>query len=207
MNVTIVAALVAGMLSFLSPCVLPLVPPYLVYLTGTSLERFAAAEMKPRVRRETILAAFLFVLSGSFAARENYVVTFSTRAGAPPSGVSLIAAYAELGILDDLDDVFEEGITWCASVLESHLSYPLLAYFRSSHDRESWIATVEGSVRTRNKLLILLHGILRRARKVYGLPLNAAAEAFVESFLEPQQYARMMDEWQAATSAALARQL
>jgi len=89
-----------------------------------------------------IVAAFLFVLSGSFAARENYVVTFSTRAGAPPSGVSLIAAYAELGILDDLDDVFEEGITWCASVLESHLSYPLLAYFRSSHDRESWIATV-----------------------------------------------------------------
>ena len=40
-NVTIVAALLAGMLSFLSPCVLPLVPPYLVYLTGTSLERFA----------------------------------------------------------------------------------------------------------------------------------------------------------------------
>ena len=40
MNVTIAAALIAGMLSFLSPCVLPLVPPYLVYLTGTSLERF-----------------------------------------------------------------------------------------------------------------------------------------------------------------------
>ena len=36
-NVTVVAALVAGMLSFLSPCVLPLVPPYLVYLTGASL--------------------------------------------------------------------------------------------------------------------------------------------------------------------------
>ena len=65
MNVTIVAALVAGMLSFLSPCVLPLVPPYLVYLTGTSLERFADAETEPRVRRETIAAAFLFVLGFS----------------------------------------------------------------------------------------------------------------------------------------------
>jgi integrase len=41
---------------------------------------------------------------------------------------------------------------------------------------EAWIATVDGSIRTRNKLLILLHGILRRARKVYGLPFNAAAE-------------------------------
>jgi cytochrome c-type biogenesis protein len=61
-NVTIAAALAAGMLSFLSPCVLPLVPPYLVYLTGTSLERFADAEAEPRVRRETITAALLFVL-------------------------------------------------------------------------------------------------------------------------------------------------
>ena len=38
------AALFAGLVSFLSPCVLPLVPAYLVYLTGTSLERFADRE-------------------------------------------------------------------------------------------------------------------------------------------------------------------
>jgi cytochrome c-type biogenesis protein len=61
-NVTILAALVAGMLSFLSPCVLPLVPPYLVYLTGASLERFADTESEPRVRREALAAAVLFVL-------------------------------------------------------------------------------------------------------------------------------------------------
>jgi cytochrome c-type biogenesis protein len=61
-NVTIFAALLAGMLSFLSPCVLPLVPPYLVYLTGTSLERFADEETAPQVRRQAIFAALLFVL-------------------------------------------------------------------------------------------------------------------------------------------------
>ena len=60
-DVTILAALLAGLLSFLSPCVLPLVPPYLVYLAGTSLERFADSEPEPRVRRETVLAALLFV--------------------------------------------------------------------------------------------------------------------------------------------------
>lgn len=65
MNVTIAAALLAGMLSFLSPCVLPLVPPYLVYLTGTSLERLGEAEPQPRVRRETFAAACLFVLGFS----------------------------------------------------------------------------------------------------------------------------------------------
>src|SRR6185437_2363907 len=61
-DVTIPAALIAGLLSFLSPCVLPLVPPYLVYMAGTSLERLADAEPEPRVRREAVAAALLFVL-------------------------------------------------------------------------------------------------------------------------------------------------
>jgi cytochrome c-type biogenesis protein len=60
-DVSIPAALVAGLVSFLSPCVLPLVPPYLVYLAGASLERFAGAEPAPRVKRETVVAALLFV--------------------------------------------------------------------------------------------------------------------------------------------------
>ncbi|MFL6799546.1 MAG: cytochrome c biogenesis CcdA family protein [Xanthobacteraceae bacterium] len=60
-DVTIFAALIAGLVSFLSPCVLPLVPPYLVYLAGTSLERIAEAEPATRVRRDTVVAALLFV--------------------------------------------------------------------------------------------------------------------------------------------------
>src|SRR6478609_2382592 len=69
-DVTIFAALFAGLVSFLSPCVLPLVPPYLVYLAGTSLERIAEQEAPPRVRRDTVLAAALFVagFSTSFVA-------------------------------------------------------------------------------------------------------------------------------------------
>jgi cytochrome c-type biogenesis protein len=64
-DVTYAAALFAGLLSFLSPCVLPLVPPYLVYLAGTSLERLADAEPAPLVRRKTVFTAFLFVLGFS----------------------------------------------------------------------------------------------------------------------------------------------
>ncbi len=60
-DVSYFAALFAGLISFLSPCVLPLVPPYLVYMAGASLERLADEEPEPRVRKETALAACLFV--------------------------------------------------------------------------------------------------------------------------------------------------
>ena len=91
-DVPIAAALFAGTLSFLSPCVLPLVPPYLVFLTGTSLERFADAEPEPRVKRETVTAAALFVLGFS---------TVFVALGASASAVGgLIQAYsADLAIV------------------------------------------------------------------------------------------------------------
>jgi len=79
-------ALIAGLISFLSPCVLPLVPPYLVFLAGTSLERFADAEPEQRVKRETVLAAALFVLGFS---------TVFVALGASASVIgSLIRAYS-----------------------------------------------------------------------------------------------------------------
>ncbi|HEY3719334.1 MAG TPA: cytochrome c biogenesis protein CcdA, partial [Roseiarcus sp.] len=54
------AAMGAGLLSFLSPCVLPLAPPYLCYLAGTSLEALAV-EGEADARRDTVIAAVLFV--------------------------------------------------------------------------------------------------------------------------------------------------
>ena len=60
-DVSFLAAFLGGILSFLSPCVLPLVPPYLIYLAGTSLERQSDAAPKPRVQRDAVLAAVLFV--------------------------------------------------------------------------------------------------------------------------------------------------
>jgi cytochrome c-type biogenesis protein len=60
-DVPIIAALIAGAVSFLSPCVLPLVPPYLVFLTGTSIERFADDATAAHARWQTVVAALLFV--------------------------------------------------------------------------------------------------------------------------------------------------
>ena len=59
-DVTLTAALAAGLISFLSPCVLPLVPPYLCYLTGTTLDELAG-EGERRARQDVLLASLLFV--------------------------------------------------------------------------------------------------------------------------------------------------
>src|SRR5450755_3584787 len=64
-DVTIPAALIAGLVSFLSPCVLPLVPPYLIYLTGATIEHVADGESASSSRRAVMLAAVMFVLGFS----------------------------------------------------------------------------------------------------------------------------------------------
>ena len=64
-DVSIPAALVAGLVSFLSPCVLPLVPPYLIYLTGATIEHVANDESSAASKRAVMLAALMFVLGFS----------------------------------------------------------------------------------------------------------------------------------------------
>jgi cytochrome c-type biogenesis protein len=90
-NVTFLAALFAGLVSFLSPCVLPLVPPYLVYLAGASLQRLAGAEHERRARREAVLAAALFVCGFS-------TVFVALGASASAIGAVIRAYSAELAI-------------------------------------------------------------------------------------------------------------
>jgi cytochrome c-type biogenesis protein len=64
-NVSLPAALLAGLVSFLSPCVLPLVPPYLVYLTGATIEHVENEETVSGSRRAVMMSAVLFVLGFS----------------------------------------------------------------------------------------------------------------------------------------------
>jgi cytochrome c-type biogenesis protein len=91
-NVSVPAALIAGLISFLSPCVLPLVPPYLIYLTGATIEHVEHDETIAASRRAVMKSAALFVLGFS---------TVFVLLGASASLIgSLIRAWsAELSIL------------------------------------------------------------------------------------------------------------
>jgi hypothetical protein len=90
----------------------------------------------------SITTAYLFAIFGSFQRRETFVVTIAARAGSTPSGVNLLAIAGYSATRDDLPRLMIEGQHWAAQVMESHLAYPVLAFFRSSHDDQSWVATL-----------------------------------------------------------------
>ena len=87
-----------------------------------------------------LVITFIFSLFASYQRREVLVVTLSARAKAPPSAVMLLETHARHEMIDDLPALFREWEHWSAEVLDSHVAYPLLGYFRSSHDSISWIS-------------------------------------------------------------------
>src|SRR5438874_7191075 len=124
------------------------------YVSGTTLVPLAYGDFVPEIGLARALIflesatgvgvaalaiTLLFELYGSFRAREEPVVALDALAGAPPSAVQLLETAAQRGMDGILKETFDEWRKWSAMVLESHLAYPLLVYFRSSHDNEAWI--------------------------------------------------------------------
>ena len=105
-----------------------------------------------------LVISLMFTLYGSFQRREVAVVVLEAGAGAPPSGVTLLETYALGGILNDLPGVFANWQAWAAEVLDSHLAYPVLAYFRSSHDNDSWISSLGAVMDAATLVLTTIEG-------------------------------------------------
>ncbi len=89
-----------------------------------------------------LVVTFLFSLYGSYQRREVQVVTLQAAAGAPPSAVQLLDTYARLDLTGRLPGFFVEWERWAAEVLDTHVAYPMLGFFRSSHDNLSWISAL-----------------------------------------------------------------
>ncbi|HEY9775630.1 MAG TPA: potassium channel family protein [Planktothrix sp.] len=86
--------------------------------------------------------SLLFSLQSYLQMREQVVTTLFSRAGRPASGVVLLLRYRELNIVPSLSGSYVGWETWLATVLESHRTYPLLVYFRSSSKAASWFSTM-----------------------------------------------------------------
>jgi hypothetical protein len=106
--------------------------------TGIAARTLTALEAASGFGLFALVISLLFSLFSSFQRRETAVVALDALAGAPPAGVQLLERCAADDMPDQLTTTFDEWRLWTVDVLESHLSYPLLFYFRSSHDNEAW---------------------------------------------------------------------
>jgi hypothetical protein len=128
-----------------------------IYFAGTSLLTLGYGEFVPvdGLSRFVSLTAsvgglgivalvvtFLFSLYGNYQRREAKVVALQSSAGGPPSAVTLLETYARLDLKARLPDLFDDWQQWAVEVLDSHVAYPLLGFFRSSHDNLSWIGAL-----------------------------------------------------------------
>ena len=89
-----------------------------------------------------LVVTFLFSLFGFYQRREVSVVLLQAKAGVPPSAVVLLETFARLELVARLPDFFFDWERWAAEVLDSHVAYPLLGFFRSSHDNLSWVSSL-----------------------------------------------------------------
>ncbi len=142
--------------------------PSAFYLAGTSLFTIGFGDYVPvgwAARIACLLAAaaglavvalviaLVFNLYTSFARREVLVLLLDSRAGVPPSGVVFLETFGRHGIADELASAFASYEVWTAEMLDSHLAYPILPFFRSSHDGQSWVSAL-GAVLDAATLLI-----------------------------------------------------
>ena len=89
-----------------------------------------------------IVIGYLPVIYQSFSRREVIISMLDARAGSPPNAAELLTRHARDHTLDGLDSLLRDWEQWSAELLESHLSYPVLAYFRSQHDNQSWLGAL-----------------------------------------------------------------
>ncbi len=88
-----------------------------------------------------IIISYLPTIFSVFAQRETEITLLDARAGSPPSAIELLSRLG-LGEERGLDELLREWERWSAEVLESHLSYPVLSFFRSQHENQSWLAAL-----------------------------------------------------------------
>ena len=105
-----------------------------------------------------VVLTYLFSIISAFQRREIKVLMTDARAGAPPSGVAFLVSHAELKIRGDMAAAFVDMQAWAAEILDSHLSYPILFYFRSTHDNASWIASLGATLDAATLLITTVDG-------------------------------------------------
>jgi Ion channel len=136
-----------------------------------------------------VVIGYLPVLYQLFSRREAHVIQLDARAGSPPTATTMLSRHAEADSLDKLDDLLREWEVWGSDLLESHLSYPMLVFYRSQHDNQSWLAALSAVM---DSCALILVGVEEmkplQARMTFAMARQVVVEMARSFQIKPSRY-------------------
>lgn len=124
-----------------------------------------------------IVISYLPILYQAFSRREASISLMDARAGSPSSAVELLRRHRAEDSFDDLSRLLSEWERWSAELLESHLSYPVLCYFRSQHDNQSWLGALTTVLDTCALVMVGVdHAPVWQARMTFAMARHAVVD-------------------------------
>jgi hypothetical protein len=163
-----------------------------LYMSGTTFFTLGLGDVVPLSaagRITTVLEAgtgfgilalvigYLPILYQAFSRREVNISLLDARAGSPPSAVELLRRYGQGENLAGLVTLLQSWEIWSAELMESHLSYPSLAYFRSQHEHQSWVAALTTILDVCTLAMVGIDGIsMQSARLTFAMARHTAVD-------------------------------
>jgi Ion channel len=163
-----------------------------LYLSGTTFVTLGLGDVTPMAGLDRFLVfteagiGFLFlaliisyvpVIYQAFSRREVNITLLDARAGSPPSATEFLRRQYRDQRIEEIVQFMREWERWCAELLESHLSYPVLTYYRSQHERQSWLAALTTILDTCALMIIGFEGISApTVRYTFAIARHAAVD-------------------------------
>jgi len=124
-----------------------------------------------------IVIGYLPGLNQSFSRREVNISLLDARAGSPPTVAEMLYRHNDEYGMESIRQLLHEWERWSAELLESHLSYPVLAYYRSQHDNQSWLAALAAILDTSAFVMVGLEGAcVRQAQLTFAMARHAVVD-------------------------------
>jgi hypothetical protein len=163
-----------------------------VYVSGTTLFTLGLGDVHPvgLATRALVVAeagtgfgflavgiSYLPVLYQSFSRREVQITLLDAWAGSPPSALELLRRLSTAQAMDAVPAFLRDWERWCSELLEGHISYPQVAYFRSQHGKQSWVASLTSVLDMSALVLVGIRGIPQwQARMTFAIARHAAVD-------------------------------
>ena len=188
-----------------------------LYMSGTSFFTLGLGDVTPHTSLARVVTvaeagtgfgflavviSYLPVLYGAFSRREVNISLLDARAGSPPTAAELLRRHTSQQNLEALGEYLHAWEAWAAELMESHISYPVLCYFRSQHNNQSWVLALATILDTCALLIAHTEGTLQwQAGLTFAISRHALVDLAQVLGIPPQS--NYVDRFNEATLAEL----